>query len=449
MAPKLEYWLYVDEDLWTSMHELKPGDLLEHWIEQGQLKYGAVSGSFVFFYDGKPWNDECLDEVYMSRTWLQGVEQLLQGRSLAQVWPWEESQMTLIRRGDRVEMFDVHHSGHMVNALVSFDLRELALVLAETSEALADFFDEILVLARDRVTPEQLTTLKNGIQLSWREGAAKLRELSDRPIPDPPADDPGLPPELHLAIQIEDRERFTQALSEEGPDRVYQDESPLRLALQLVRKWAVTELLAAGADPNAIGRHGMTPLLAACQGGKLDFVEQLLEAGADPLNRGEYQYTPLQQTSLGAIYGADVEPIVDRLVAAGAKLDLFSAIGLGRATEAQNLADQAPQFPDILGLWMKRLRQETFRKPETIEDRMKLWRPVIDALKAAGASPNSPGERWQPMLHEAILSGETALAEVALELGADPLHKVRDQTALAMAEHYRQEEIAERLRKAL
>ena len=43
----------------------------------------------------------------------------------------------------------------------------------------------------------------------------------------------------------------------------------------------VRELLEAGAAVNAVGKEGMTPLLAAVQSGKLEIVELLLNRGAD------------------------------------------------------------------------------------------------------------------------------------------------------------------------
>lgn len=42
-------------------------------------------------------------------------------------------------------------------------------------------------------------------------------------------------------------------------------------------------LIAAGADVNAIQRHGWTPLHGAAEHGLVEVVEALLAAGADPL----------------------------------------------------------------------------------------------------------------------------------------------------------------------
>ncbi len=44
----------------------------------------------------------------------------------------------------------------------------------------------------------------------------------------------------------------------------------------------IDELLAAGADPKATNRYGITPLYLAAQNGSATAIERLLDAGADP-----------------------------------------------------------------------------------------------------------------------------------------------------------------------
>lgn len=104
----------------------------------------------------------------------------------------------------------------------------------------------------------------------------------------------------------------------------------------------ICEALEGGADPEARGRFGATPLLSAVQTRRLDVIRLLVEAGADPntpcLRMGKF--TPLhlaaQRDNLDTILlllqlGADAEkrtwltpidwavsrPVVDALVAAG------------------------------------------------------------------------------------------------------------------------------------
>jgi len=57
---------------------------------------------------------------------------------------------------------------------------------------------------------------------------------------------------------------------------------------------AMTALLDQGADPNALGGHGLTPLASAARSGRVDAIELLLGRGADPHRGcGVNGWTPL------------------------------------------------------------------------------------------------------------------------------------------------------------
>jgi ankyrin repeat protein len=56
----------------------------------------------------------------------------------------------------------------------------------------------------------------------------------------------------------------------------------------------MTKLLAQGADPNAPGAHGITPLASAARSGRVEAIELLLARGADPHRGcGVNSWTPL------------------------------------------------------------------------------------------------------------------------------------------------------------
>jgi ankyrin repeat protein len=59
----------------------------------------------------------------------------------------------------------------------------------------------------------------------------------------------------------------------------------------------VTELLEAGADPDACDGQGRTPLIEAAFGGHADTVSALLEAGADPNARDPDGWSPLMEAA--------------------------------------------------------------------------------------------------------------------------------------------------------
>ncbi len=117
--------------------------------------------------------------------------------------------------------------------------------------------------------------------------------------------------------------------------------TPLAIAIAEHSQALVEVLLAAGADVNAAGADGMTPLMQAViyhqdRTGKSAFVETLLGRGADPNRADEEGMTAL-------IYAADhgkVE-VVRSLLAAGAELDAGDGQGrtaLSCAIDSRNSA---------------------------------------------------------------------------------------------------------------
>ena len=78
----------------------------------------------------------------------------------------------------------------------------------------------------------------------------------------------------------------------------------------------VTRCLHAGANPNARGENGWTPLHQATMlFGTVEAVRALLEAGADPNARTEFGYTPLHEAATS--FGTTVEAVT-ALLEAGA-----------------------------------------------------------------------------------------------------------------------------------
>ena len=74
--------------------------------------------------------------------------------------------------------------------------------------------------------------------------------------------------------------------------------------------------LTAGANPNATGEQGRTPLLAAALDRDWPVVDKLLQAGADPRLADEKGLTPLMAAAI-----AGSGPAIEKLLAAGAPID--------------------------------------------------------------------------------------------------------------------------------
>ena len=90
------------EHQWVPARELDPAEVRAGWLASKRLSCCTLLGGFLISGDGEPWNDNAIDEISMAPSWLSGTLSLLQGATTAGVWAWEESSMTLIRRGEAV-----------------------------------------------------------------------------------------------------------------------------------------------------------------------------------------------------------------------------------------------------------------------------------------------------------------------------------------------------------
>lgn len=437
--PTIEYRILVGEDDWFPIAHLAPADLVALWSGSDHLTCCGMQGGFAIRTDDRPWNEDSLDEIRMSTTWLDATLALVRGQTVAQVWAWEESAMTLIRRGEVLELFDVHPSGHVVCPRIVVPLRSFAEALAHAASDVARLFDGVTSLAAT-LPDERRDVIRENIDYPWAERVEAIRDALTRPLV--PEDASLAPPPLHLAIKLDDRD-VTFAADE--VERVHGGARPLHLAVCNRRAWAVEALLAAGADVHAPDASGRTPLLEAVTRLDLAITKRLLAAGADPNARGGYFFTPLEQCALGALHGP-IGEMRTLLVSAGATPNLFTAIAEGDIAATIAFAREGRPRADALGLWVKRLRSEVFHKMGTADERITAWRPAIDAMLAAGAAW-SDGKR--PAIHEAVLFGDADLMRALLALGLDPRAvDERGVDALGFAEQYRVEAVIPMLRAA-
>ena len=208
---------------------------------------------------------------------------------------------------------------------------------------------------------------------------------------------------------------------QEGADpnaRGESGDSPLhRAALSGSPFETAVALLNAGADLNALDGLGGTPLqLAAAELGPPEMVTALLNAGADLNARNERGRTALHSAAWSGTAAT-----VTALLNAGADLNvrdesgdtpLHSAAWLGGAEVVGTLLNAGADLNALGGLGGTPLKQF-----------MAAWRgtpETVTALLNAGADPNARNERGETPLFEAADLGSLGTVTALLNAGADP-----------------------------
>jgi ankyrin repeat protein len=185
-------------------------------------------------------------------------------------------------------------------------------------------------------------------------------------------------------------------------------------------------------------QHRRTPLHHAAAKARLRMIELLLELGADANAVDAAGATPLTTASQER---ADAR-IVSALLAAGARLDLLTAVNTGRHAEAEAMVREDPARigPDgadtiALHLAVSRKNLATLR-----------W------LLAHGIAVSAKRSVWDcngTALHMTVESGAIEIARLLLDAGADP--NIRDDkyhaTALGWAEYFGRTDFAELIRE--
>jgi parallel beta-helix repeat protein len=205
-------------------------------------------------------------------------------------------------------------------------------------------------------------------------------------------------------------------------------DSRLRDAIRAGRPARVTELLAAGVDPNAVGGAGTEPLRTAALEGDLQSTRALLRAGADPDLAGSGGWTALHYAANDG-HGR----IVAELVTHGADV---SATLSEQGWTALHMAVKHDD-PDMIRTLLNagadpNACTESGMSALTLAAR--LHASLLPVLLEAGADPNHVTEYGVTPLTMAIYAKKDDAIRVLVSAGADPNYRGEDgRTALLVA----------------
>jgi ankyrin repeat protein len=210
--------------------------------------------------------------------------------------------------------------------------------------------------------------------------------------------------------------RITQLIAS-GADLDERDRigTPLHHAAARGQATVVALLLEAGADPNALTRHGATALHRAAYRGDRASAELLLAAGADPGIESIVDGTPLHLAAMGGHAdlitlllerGADVNP---QLTIANGNCPLHGAASEGQLEAARMLIEAGADVDCV---------NESTDTPLSIAA-CRGREAVAALLLASGADVNRASTDRLTALHNAVAQRDVDLARMLLEAGAD------------------------------
>jgi len=217
--------------------------------------------------------------------------------------------------------------------------------------------------------------------------------------------------------------------------------APLHSAADSGNTEAVKFLLKHHADVNAVDSMGLTPLhRTVCENFHKDAAEALLDGGAGINAKGKVGMTPLSLAIMVSSYARRDEEVrqgkvcMDLLLGRGAKLDIFSASGLGKLREVQAMVAKDPQAAAAAkafgGITPLHLATSMGREE------------VVEFLLAHHADPSAASQWLGTPLHLAARNGHVGVVKLLVESKCDlAAGERRGKTALHLAARYGRKDV--------
>jgi hypothetical protein len=121
---------------WIRSDDVDAASLVQAWLAVPQLGCCSFQGGLFIDIDGEPWSDDStVDEFQMTLFWFHAIAELDRGASSfgPGFGPWEESSLTLVRAGERLDLADIDRSGYVCMRPVVVSYSEFASRLASVA----------------------------------------------------------------------------------------------------------------------------------------------------------------------------------------------------------------------------------------------------------------------------------------------------------------------------
>lgn len=190
----------------------------------------------------------------------------------------------------------------------------------------------------------------------------------------------------------------------------------LRTALHFgIRQAAVVNcLLDRGADPNIRDEgDAAMPLHFAAENQDLTIIRLLIEHGADPIGAGDVHELEVIGWATCFDYLKTSQEAVDYLITHGARHNIFSAVAMGETDSIRTLAARSRADLD------RRMDRTNHRRRPLHLAVVKKQAAPLAALLDLGAEVDALDEAGLTALDQAALDGETEMAQLLIERGAE------------------------------
>lgn len=199
--------------------------------------------------------------------------------------------------------------------------------------------------------------------------------------------------------------------------------TPLHHAVFGNSEAAVKLLLERGANPNIrCEGDNAYPLHFAMEKNRFPIIRLLVEHGADTIGEGDYHELGVIGWATAWDYIQPEPEIVAYLLAHGARHNIFSAIAMGDVEAIRTVISRSP------GELERRMDMVNRRRFPLHLAVVKKQPAALTALLDLGANIESIDESWFTALDQAAMAGQTDLAQLLLERGA----QVRLPAAVAL-----------------